>query len=74
MAAVTAPVDGRAQYSLAAVAMANHSLDRWPFAGVQEIFPAAMSGLEKQSVPTSLPQPRRKFSADDLPERPVNSS
>ena len=39
MAAVTAPVDGRAQYSLAAVAMANHSLGRWPFAGVQEIFP-----------------------------------
>ena len=39
MAAVTSPVDGRAQYSLAAVAMANHSLGRWPFAGVQEIFP-----------------------------------
>ena len=38
MAAVTSPVDGRAQYSLAAVAMADHSLGRWPFAGVEQIF------------------------------------
>ena len=47
MAAVTAAVDGRAQYSLAAVAMANHSLGRWPFAGVQEIFPGRY-GLEER--------------------------
>jgi hypothetical protein len=61
MATVTAPRDGRAQYSLADVAVANVSLGRWPFAGVEQVGPDRY--VVAGSWPTPAPTPTNSFSS-----------
>ena len=66
MATVIAPRDGRAQYSLADVVMANASLSRWPFAGVETVTPGG-SYILKNSWP---PAPRASVGGNS-PAMPV---
>ena len=55
MASVTAPVDGRRQYSLAVAAMANYSLGGMPWAGMEQVGPDAY--VARNSWPTPPPTP-----------------
>jgi hypothetical protein len=48
---LTIPVDGRRQYSLADVAMANASLGRMPLTGVEQV------GPDRYVIAGSWPQP-----------------
>ena len=47
------PVDGRRQYSMADVVVANVSLGRMPFAGVEEVFPGRYVVAGSWPKPTS---------------------
>jgi hypothetical protein len=39
MANISVPVDGRVQFSFATAAMANHSLGRMPWDGIEQVGP-----------------------------------
>jgi hypothetical protein len=49
---ISVPVDGRAQYSFATVAMTNASLGRMPWAGVEQV------GPDRYVVAGSWPTPK----------------
>jgi hypothetical protein len=57
MANINVPVDGRAQYSFATVAVANASLGRMPWAGVEQVGPDRY--VVAGSWPTPTPTPAR---------------
>jgi hypothetical protein len=57
----TVPVDGRAQYSFADVAVANASLGRMPWAGVEQVGPDRY--VVANSWPTPKPTPTNNFSS-----------
>jgi hypothetical protein len=57
----TVPVDGRAQYSFATVAIANASLGRMPWAGVEQVGPDRY--VVAGSWPTPKPTPANSFSS-----------
>ena len=58
---ISVPVDGRAQYSFATVAMTNASLGRMPWAGVEQVGPDRY--VVAGSWPTPKPTPANSFSS-----------
>jgi hypothetical protein len=61
VATVTAPWDGRMQFSFADAAIANHSLGRMPLAGVEQVGPDRY--VVAGSWPTPKPTPTFGFSS-----------
>jgi hypothetical protein len=58
---ISVPVDGRPQYSFATVAVANASLGRMPWAGVEQVGPDRY--VVAGSWPTPKPTPTNSFSS-----------
>jgi hypothetical protein len=58
---LTAPVDGRFQFSFADAAVANASLGRMPLAGVEQVGPDRY--VVRGSWPTPKPTPTSSFSS-----------
>jgi hypothetical protein len=61
---ISVPVDGRAQYSFATVAVANASLGRMPWAGVEQVGPDRY--VVANSWPTPKPTPTTNSSFSGL--------
>jgi hypothetical protein len=58
---ISVPVDGRFQFSFATAAVANASLGRMPWAGVEQVGPDAY--VVRGSWPTPKPTPTNNFSS-----------
>jgi hypothetical protein len=56
MASISVPVDGRVQFSFADVAVANASLGRMPWDGIEQVGPDRY--VVRGSWPTPRPTPR----------------
>jgi hypothetical protein len=61
MASMSVPVDGRMQFSLATAAVANASLGRMPWDGIEQVGPDAY--VVRGSWPTPKPTPTNSFSS-----------
>ena len=61
MANISVPVDGRVQFSFATAAMANHSLGRMPWDGIEQVGPDRY--VVRGSWPTPKPTPASSFSS-----------
>jgi hypothetical protein len=61
MANMSVPVDGRMQFSFATAAVANASLGRMPWDGIEQVGPDAY--VVRGSWPTPKPTPTDSFSS-----------
>jgi hypothetical protein len=61
MANISVPVDGRLQFSFATAAVANASLGRMPWEGIEQVGPDAY--VVRGSWPTPKPTPASSFSS-----------
>ena len=77
MANISVPVDGRFQFSFADAAVANASLGRMPWDGIEQVGPDAY--VVRGSWPTPKPTPTNSFSSavaasTSAPETPRSSA
>ena len=61
MASISVPVDGRVQFSFADAAVANASLGRMPWDGIEQVGPDRY--VVRGSWPTPKPTPTNSFSS-----------